>query len=67
MNYVIAAPTIGGRLSIMFTGTRYECQRYVRNRVRLGLPTHFCYMARDTYRALSALAKRLGIEKGDCA
>lgn len=62
MDYAVTAPTTSGYLSTMFTGTLSQCRTFIRNRNRWNMPTHFCYICRDTYRAKSNLARRLHVE-----
>ena len=38
-------------LKTEFTGSRYQCEKYIKNRVRQGLPTHFLFISKLDYEA----------------
>ena len=59
--YAVFSRNINNTLSVLFSGSYHECRKYIKNRLRQGLPTHFLHVARDTDRARSMLRKRLGI------
>jgi len=45
----VYAKCSGGRevyLQTMHTGTRHSCEKYIRERVRQGLPTHFLFISK---------------------
>ena len=49
---VVAIAALARRLEIMKEGTRSQCQTFIRRRVRNNQPTHFCYIIRNTRRAV---------------
>lgn len=48
VSHVYAKCSAGNRtyLETMFSGSRYLCETYIRNRVRQGLPTHFLFISK---------------------
>lgn len=58
MDHLVVAPTINGKLLIMKEGTRSECKTYIRRRVRNNRPTHFCYIIRNTEKAIERFKKK---------
>ena len=34
-----------------FSGSRYQCERFIKNRVRQGLPTHYMFISKLDYEA----------------
>lgn len=60
-SHLVVAPTTTGRLSEMFSGSRAGAQQYIRQRVRNGQPTHFCYVVSNTFRAVDNLKRRVGV------
>jgi hypothetical protein len=61
-DYVVVAPTFSGKLSFMKEGSLSECRKYIRDRMRSNQPTHFCYVIRNTDRAINNFKKRHKIE-----
>lgn len=59
--YQVVAPTTTGRIQVMKTGTRSQCLTYIRQRVRQNMPTHFCYVIRDSWVAFERFKRRMGI------
>lgn len=58
MKHLVVAPTISRRMSVMKEGTRSQCLTYIKQRVRQNMPTHFCYIVRDTFRAIDNFKRR---------
>lgn len=59
MTHHVVAPTVTGRISVMKTGTRSQCQTYIRRRSHAGLPTHFCYVIGSSQRAWDMFRRRM--------
>lgn len=57
--HLVVAPTTTGKMSTMFSGSAYQCRRFIRIRVRNNLPTHFCYVVTNTIRAVERLAGKV--------
>lgn len=61
MTHQVVAPTVTGSISVMKSGTRSQCETYIRQRIRQNLPTHFCYVIGSSQRAWDMFRKRMAL------
>lgn len=57
--YLVIANTVSNKLTIMFTGSRSQCNKFVKDRAASYQPTHFCHVVKNSDRAIRSLKKRL--------
>lgn len=58
-SHLVVAVHHNGQLSTMFCGTRSKCQTFIIQRVRQSLPTHFCYIVKNSEIGLKRFKKGL--------
>jgi hypothetical protein len=64
-DHLVIARNMGDNLCVLFDGTRYDCEKYIKTRIRNNQPTHFCHIIKNTHRSLKRLKNKLGISESD--
>lgn len=60
-SHLVVAPTTTNRVSVMHSGSRSQCNTYIRRRSRQGQPTHFCYIVTNSVLAVDRWKKQVGL------